>query len=504
MTVLIAALGGEGGGVLTDWIVAAAESQHFPVQSTSIPGVAQRTGATTYHIEMVPAAAGKDERRPVLGLSPGIGDVDLVVASELMEAGRAIAAGYVTSDRTVTIASLSRSYLVTERMAMGDGRYDHSKLVAAVEKNSKQSLLLDLEAIARELGAMINAVMLGAIAAAGALPIPAEAFEAAIRADGKAVNANLRGFRAGLAAARGGSREAAAPVKRAQAASPSLAALESEIATMPEAAHALATEGVRRLARYQDPAYARLYLDRLTPIREADIKASANGKLLAETARHLAVRMSYEDVIRVAQVKIDPERFARIESAMNLKPEQAFAVTEFLKPGVEEFCSVLPPVLANLILGLAERYPAFGRAHWGMEVNTTSIFGYLRFFMLAKLRGYRPQDIPLSAKSNAPSSRWLKMIAQAAALSADLALEIAECARLIKGYGDTHKRGTANYRLIEREVMTPALAASLPPRQAAEALANARTAALLDPEGEALAKCLAEISVQADRRIAAE
>jgi indolepyruvate ferredoxin oxidoreductase beta subunit len=503
LTILIAALGGEGGGVLTDWIVAAAENQNFPVQSTSIPGVAQRTGATTYHIEMVAAAAGKDERRPVLGLSPGVGDVDLVVASELMEAGRAIAGGYVTSDRTTTIASLSRSYLVTERMAMGDGRYDHPKLVTAVENNSKQSLLLDLEAIARESGAMINAVMLGAIAGANALPIPAEAFEAAIRADGKAVNTNLRGFRAGLAAAQGGSRATTEPPKRIQAASPSLAALESEIATLPEAARAFATEGVRRLAHYQDLAYARLYLDRLTPIREADAQAGANGKLLAETARHLAVRMSYEDVIRVAQAKIDPARFARIESTMNLKLEQTFGVTEFLKPGVEEFCSVLPPWLANSILRLAERYPAFGRAHWGMEVNTASISGYLRFFLLAKLRGYRPRTFRYREEQRAIEA-WLKMITQAAALSADLALEIAECARLIKGYGDTHKRGTANYRLIEREVMTPALAGAMPPRQAAEALANARTAALLDPEGEALAKCLTTIEAQSARRIAAE
>ena len=58
---------------------------------------------------------------------------------------------------------------------------------------------------------MINAVMLGVIAGAGALPIPAEAFEAAIRADGKAVETNLRGFRAGLEAARGGSQPRAEP-----------------------------------------------------------------------------------------------------------------------------------------------------------------------------------------------------------------------------------------------------------------------------------------------------
>ncbi|MGC2075107.1 MAG: 2-oxoacid:acceptor oxidoreductase family protein, partial [Xanthobacteraceae bacterium] len=195
LTILIAALGGEGGGVLTDWIVAAAASQGFPVQSTSIPGVAQRTGATTYHIEMVPAAMSslsgtKPERRPVLSLAPGVGDVDLVVASELLEAGRAIAGGYVTPDRTTTVASTSRSYLVVEKMAMSDGRYDRQRLIDAVEKYSRAALLLDLEAIAREAKAMINAVMLGAMAGARVLPMPAEAFEAAIRADGKAVDAN--------------------------------------------------------------------------------------------------------------------------------------------------------------------------------------------------------------------------------------------------------------------------------------------------------------------------
>jgi indolepyruvate ferredoxin oxidoreductase beta subunit len=188
---------------------------------------------------------------------------------------------------------------------------------------------------------------------------------------------------------------------------------------------------------------------------------------------------------------------------MNLKPEQTVGITEFLKPGVEEFCSVLPPWLANPILRLAERHPAFGRAHWGMEVNTASISGYLRFFMLAKLRRYRPKTFRYREEQRAIES-WLKIITQAAALSADLALEIAECARLIKGYGDTHRRGTANYRQIEREVMAPALAGAMPSRQAAEAIASARTAALLDPEGEALAKCLAEIAAHADRRIAAE
>ena len=502
MTILIAALGGEGGGVLTDWIVAAAAAQDFPVQSTSIPGVAQRTGATTYHIELLPQAA-PGGRRPILALAPGIGDVDLVVASELMEAGRAVAGGYVTADRTTTIASTSRSYLVVEKMAMAEGRYDQQRLIEAVQKNSRNSLLLDLEAIARESGAMINAVMLGVVAGTGALPIPAGAFEAAIRADGKAVEANLRGFRAGVAAAQNGARPAAASGKRERPAVAPPADLESAVARMPEVARAFASEGVRRLTAYQSFDYARLYLDRLAPVCNADTKAEAGGRLVAETARHLAVRMSYEDVIRVAQAKIDPARMALIATQMAIKPGQPFGVTEFLKPGVEESCSVLPHWLGTRVLAYASRHPAFGRAHWGMEINTASVFGYLRFYLLAKLRALRPGTYRYREEQRAIEA-WLRLIVQAAPLSVELALEITECARLIKGYGDTHKRGTNSYRLIERELILPALAGAMPPRQAAEAIANARTAALLDPEGEALAKCLADIAVQTNRRIAAE
>src|SRR5262249_12177433 len=140
---------------------------------------------------------------------------------------------------------------------------------------------------------------------------------------------------------------------------------------------------------YQDIDYAKLYLDRLKPVHDADTRADADGKLLAAVARHLAVRMSYEDVIRVAQAKIDPERYGRIVRDMAVKPGQVFTVTEFLKPGVEEFCSVLPPWLAKSILALAERYPALGRTHWAMSVNTASISGYLRFHALDRLRPYR-------------------------------------------------------------------------------------------------------------------
>ena len=504
ITLLIAALGGEGGGVLTHWIVSAAEQAGFPVQSTSIPGVAQRTGATTYYIEILPMTAAELAGRcPVLALTPGVGDIDIAVASELLEAGRTVANGFVTPERTQVIASTSRFYAVDEKIAMGDGRFDQDKLINVVKQHARDCLLIDMGALAKQSGSIINAVMLGAIAGGGRLPLPVELLEAAIRADGKAVDSNLVGFRAGYAAAQAKTPPAkAADIKRNAPVTPD--SLEREVgASLPAPAQPTAIEGVRRLIAYQSLGYARLYLDRLRPIADADEAAAANGKLTKEVARHLAVRMSYEDVVRVAQAKISPARMRRIAREELRVKDEPFSVHDFLKPGIEEFCQLLPPLLARPILTISEKKGWLGRFHIGMEIDATSVSGYLRFLMLAKLRRWRPFGYRYAQEQEQIES-WLDAIGKAARQSLELALEIAECAGLIKGYGDTHARGLANYRLIEQRLIRPALAGQTPGRRAADAIASARTAALLDPEGEGLANCLAEIDSHGALRVAAE
>ena len=513
VSVLIGALGGEGGGVLTDWIIAAAASCDLPVQSTSIPGVAQRTGATTYYIEIYPTPWRElGGKRPVLALSPGIGDVDMVVASEFLEAGRAIAGGFVTPERTLLIASTHRSHAIAEKMAMGDGRFDTASLTGAVDKNARSHVLFDMDAAATAARAMINSVMLGAIAASGGLPIPAEAFEAAIRA-GKSADANLRGFRAGFEGARRGParppRSAGVSPASDRATGTGVAVrggagetpavpgdLEREAARFSTAAD-IVREGLRRLLDYQDASYARLYLDRLAPIAEADARAGAQGRLTREVARHLALRMSYEDVIRVAQAKIAPERLARIAAQMGATKGEPVTVVEFLKPGIAEMCSVLPHWIAQPIIAAAERRGWTDKLYWGMEIKTTSVSGYLRLLALARLRRLRPRSDRYN-QEQAAIEAWLALIAAAAAKSGALALEIAECARLIKGYGDTLKRGAANYATIERQVIQPILAGIIVLSRGVDAVASARVAALADPEGESLAKCVAEIAQMSD------
>jgi indolepyruvate ferredoxin oxidoreductase alpha subunit len=501
LTILIAALGGEGGGVLTQWIVGAAESLALPVQSTSIPGVAQRTGATTYYIEIWPQPLAADAPRPLLALLPGIGDVDLMLASELMEAGRTVAAGFVTPDRTLAIASTARAHVMDEKIAMGDGRHDSARLAEALAQRSRAHILIDMAEIARRAGAMVNAVMLGALAGAGLLPIPPEAFEAAIARDGKAVDSNLRGFRAGLDAVRHGAPSALSA--SAPDESPSLADLHHEIAALPAAARTTAQQGVDRLVRYQDLAYARRYLDRLKPIAAADQRAGDSGRLTAEAARQLALRMSYEDVVKVAAAKIDPARLPRISAEIGAQPNDPVRLAEFLKPGIEELCSILPPKLARRILAAAERRCVSARFHWGMTIQSTSVAGFLCLRFIAALRRLRPRSYRF-AEVQREIDAWLALVAQAAGSSPDLALEIVECAGLLKGYGETLQRGRASYRRIENELVAPALAGQMPVALAVDAIASARAAALADPEGESLARCLAEIRSRSSAAIAAE
>jgi indolepyruvate ferredoxin oxidoreductase beta subunit len=418
--------------------------------------------------------------------------VDVLAATELLETGRAIRNGLVTPERTLLIASTQRAYTTAEKLAMGDGRFDPERLREAAQARAQHLLLLDLAGLARAAGAPLNAVLAGALAGCGRLPIPPDAFRAGIRAEGKAAEANLRGFEAGLAAATQppespvssdgqiAAESAAVPLpvppRRARTVD---ALLERVHAEFPLLAQPVLELGVRRLVDYQNVTYASLYLARLAVFR------AVSPALLEAVARHLAVRMSYEDAIRVAQAKTRPERLARIRAETGAVRGDVVTVTEFLKPGLEEVSDILPVPLARALLKLGQRWPRLGRWRPGMYVRTTTVWGYTKLRLLAALRLWRRGTWRYRHEQTAIES-WLEHVARAAARDERLALEIAECARLIKGYGDTHKRGSANYARIEAVLIRPALGSEGGSAAAATAIARARAAALADPEGAAL------------------
>jgi len=377
---------------------------------------------------------------------------------------------------------------------MGDGSFDVGRLLRAVKERSKAQILFDMDQAAEEAGSVLNAVLLGALAGSGLLPIPDTAFEAAIRAQGKSVDANLAGFAFGRGHARGELEQAVREHHKRQAAAMGVEALTARArCDLPAMSLNIVEEGLRRLSAYQDRAYATLYLDRLDKVWAAEQVAHGSGVVLRDTARHLAVRMSFEDVIRVAQAKVAPERMARVRAEVRARPHEPVELTEHFKPGIEEICAMLPPALARRILAWATRTGRLGKVYFSMHVRTTTVFGFGRLWLLSRLRWWRPRTFRY-VEEQAEIERWLDSIRAAAALNIDLAREIAECARLIKGYGDTYKRGLSNYQRIAAEVIAPALAGRLTPQAGADAVANARVAALADPEGESLAKTLAAIA----------
>ena len=466
LCVLIAALGGEGGGVMADWLIDAAAQCGFPAQSTSIPGVAQRTGATTYYLEIFPATRDQlGGKSPVFSLTPSPGNVDLMVASELIEAGRAMQNGYVSPERTTLIASTHRIYATIEKMQMADGRFDSTRVVEAGRKLAKQAVLFDMRKLAEDSGTVINAVLFGAIAGSAVLPLPRDTCEQAIRRGGRGAEASLRGFAAGCEIAAGSrpTPQEPAPQKRA-----------SELKEVMDL-------GVARLQDYQGEAYVALFHERMKPFTGGDVKLSA------EVAREMALWMSYEDIIRVADLKTRASRFERVRKEVGAKEGEPVVVIDFLKPGVEEFASLLPPFLGRPLTHWAEKNGKLDAYNVGMHLKTSAVFGYLLVRSLAWLKPWRPHSYRYEEEQKL-IEHWLTRVRETAARSIPLALEVAECARLIKGYGETHRRGKANFlAILDALVDNPATS---DPGEQAKAIRKAREAALADPEGKALGGAL--------------
>ena len=466
VSVLIAALGGQGGGVLTEWIVDAATHAGLRAQATSIPGVAQRTGATTYYLEIYPEPLPAGSPEPVFSLYPMPGDVDVIVASELLEAGRTIETDYASPDRTTLIASTHRLFAIAEKSALGNGIYPRDRVELAARTMTKRLIACDALAVARAAGSEVNAVLMGALAASGALPLVASDFEAAIREGGVAVERNLAGFKAGMEVAAGVAEPGPAPERpwaevkdeRARALGTRreafLAAVASIEGQYPAALHRTLGEAVARLIDYQDAWYAERFLDRVRLVRALD----PGTKLTELFARRLAVWMSYEDAIRVADLKTRRSRFERIRRDHGASNGQVLRVTDYLKPDLDELYGILPAAIGGPIARWAERRWPDGRPTIGQHVKTTSVLGFLRVWLLARLRGLRPSSLRRQ-REFALMSRWEDTVLAAAALDEALAAEVAELANIVKGYGEVRRRLSGALERFLDEAVRPAIEA---------------------------------------------
>ncbi len=472
----VLAVGGQGGGVLADWITDVAERNGYIAQSTSVAGVAQRTGATIYYVEMCRGSG----RLPVFALSPSQGDVDILIAAELMEAGRAIMRGFVTPDRTTLIASSHRIAAVSEKIEPGDGRASSDKVRETAELAAKRFIAFDMEKIAVENGSMISASLLGALAGSGALPFTRESYEQAIGGSGRGVKASLAAFAGAYDRSRGvvpvvpravlpgGPLDAAAahsPVSSATAADPlsemtdagsharvsgperllhGWQSLVARAEAYPEPTRDMALRGLRKVVDYQDIAYGEEYLDRVDRAVALDSGDHAQTLSIA-AAKHLANAMCYDDMIRVADLKTRSTRDARVRREVGLGNGQIVKVTEYFHPRIEEFCGTLPVRLGRYIedrpklAGFLDR-----RINRGRRIRTDGILGFATLWFIGGLRRWR-RGLLRHAVETAHLERWYSLALSHVADDYLLAVEILNCRRLIKGYSDTHVRAQSKF-----------------------------------------------------------
>ena len=484
----ILAVGGQGGGVLSGWIVALAERNGYAVQSTSVAGVAQRTGATIYYVEMLP----KSDRAPVFSLAPAEGDVDVLIAAEMMEAGRAIMRGFVTPDRTLLIASSHRNLATLEKEVPGSGISDSGEVRKAAAAAARDVILFDMEAMAQKAGSVISASLFGALAGSGALPFDAESYRETIRASGRGVEKSLAAFELARAAAEARAAdpapEAALPT-RPQAQGPEaqlaeLGALTKRINALPGEVQAMARAGLRKVVDYQDLAYGAEYLDRLDSILAQDRAAGGAERgfdFTLNAAKYLANALCYDDILRVADLKTRSARFARVEREISASPQTLMQVTEYLHPGAAEFVSLMPAGLGAWIEAKPGLYRLVDRVvNRGRRMRSDRVPSFFLLYTVGGMRRWR-RRLLRHRREMAHMEAWLAIALQRLPQNYAFATETLKIRRLIKGYSDTHARGLSKFDRVT------AGAALVEGREdAADWVARLIAAALADPAGEAL------------------
>jgi indolepyruvate ferredoxin oxidoreductase beta subunit len=285
-------------------------------------------------------------------------------------------------------------------------------------------------------------------------------------------------------------------VMKPAASAPSESAISSAVlpgdvaAKFPSVLHPLMGLAHQRLVEYQGPAYARLYVQRLERLLDAEsASADATHPVTAETTRWLALWMAFDDIIRVADLKSRASRWDRVTQEVKAKEGDVLKVYDHFKPGVPELAALLPQSLANRLLRWDRARVANGQAPWSMPLKVArhALWGMASLRLLASLRVLRPLGSRY-ATEQALIEEWLSGIEATTRQSPALGLELARCGQLIKGYGSTNERGKDNLLHILRHVCGQT--SQVPVAEQAEAVARIRQAALQDEAGQALDQAL--------------
>lgn len=253
-------------------------------------------------------------------------------------------------------------------------------------------------------------------------------------------------------------------------------------AGLPEAVVPVASDAIHLLIEYQGTRYAKLYVERL---KRFVGKRGLDDAMLLEIARLMAMRMSYEDAIRIAQLKLlELEAYPDTPRADDVR-----------KLRLDEMVEALPAVVAEPVLDVLNW---LGWVHKRVKIHfsTASRFSIRRLKIEASLRRWRRYSIRYSKERNWVE-RWLHMIDRALTRQPPAAPAVIATATMVQGYGDTYRYGLADWHAIIDGLAKPTFDGALRLPDLAGAIAEARAAAMPDPRQAALKRKIAEIRARA-------
>ncbi|HEX6512987.1 MAG TPA: indolepyruvate oxidoreductase subunit beta family protein [Chloroflexota bacterium] len=488
----IAAVGGQGGNLLTEWLTTAATLDRLRAQSVALTGLSQRGGATGYYVEI----AGGDA---IFCQYPVPGQLDVLLGTELLEMARAVEEG-LASEKTTIITSTHRLLSTPEKLPAGGGVMDSADLLALGQRFSGRFIAFDAAALAQAQGLepiFANAILFGVLAATGALGLSADSCREAIRRGGIAIEQNLAAFNLGLSPSRADFQ----PAER-EPTEPSIDELVEDNASRlskrkarhyrqlmagtnghwVEPLRRVFAEALYSLIDYQGASYASKYLALVEAMWRRE-QVPQDPALTLTYARNLATMMVYEDAARVAQLKIRQARFDRIKAERGLHAGQVYVLRDYLKPDAYEVYGLFPAWLVDLWLPIFRKLFGGHERYLELTPRTNSFLGVLTFWFLTLF-------IPVRRWSYRYRDEWRLIAAYQQrvldflAIHYDLAVLIADTGQMIKGYGHTRRKTLgAMERYVDNVVRPLAAAGAEPYRLTVETARALRKVIAADDDG---------------------
>ena len=249
---------------------------------------------------------------------------------------------------------------------------------------------------------------------------------------------------------------------------------------LPDGLAAMVDQCIRLLVDYQGTGYAELYVHRLGRFVG---RAGIDTAMLGEIAQLMAMRMSYQDPIRIAQSKL-------VEHETQGEPSG-----DRRKFRIDELVGALPAVVAEPVLDVLE-WVDWTHAPVSIRFSAASRWGIRRLKIEAALKRWRLFSVRY-AKERVWVERWLHMIDRSLTRQPQATVAIIQTATMIQGYGSLYRHGLADWHVIIDGLVKPTFDGALPLSDLAGAIAEARAAVMPDARQIALKRKIAEIRARA-------